>query len=81
MPDHLSYTMRDVMRSWDWEDVLLNVVWWGAVLLLVLALIAIPFAVKDSMEFRERCEARHGTAITGRDIRICVVDGKIVDGN
>jgi hypothetical protein len=23
----------------------------------------------------------HGTTITGRDIRICVVDGKIVDGN
>lgn len=53
---------------------------WVCGILLVLMLVAIPFAVKESMEFRERCEARGGTTISGRDIRLCVVDGKIVDG-
>jgi hypothetical protein len=70
--------MRDVMRTWDWEDVVFNVFLWGCGLLL---LASIPFVIKDSMDFRERCEAKHGIVISGRDIRLCVVDGKIVDGN
>jgi hypothetical protein len=67
--------------GFDWIDFGLNCLLWLCGIVLALFLIALPFAVKDSMEFRERCEAKHGTTITGRDIRLCVVDGKIVDGN
>lgn len=69
------------MRYFDWGDFFLTALMWVCGLLLVLMLVAIPFAVKDSMDFRKGYEAKGGTTISGRDIRLCVVDGKIVDGN
>lgn len=69
------------MRNWDWMDWVMAAFLAGIGLLLVLLIASIPFVIKDSMEFRERCEAKQGIVITGRDIRLCVVDGKIVDGN
>lgn len=65
----------------DVIDFLLNAALWIIGIFMILVLCSVPFAVKESHEFRERCEAKSGHVITGRDIRLCVVDGKIVDGN
>ena len=69
------------MRHWDLMDWFFGITFTLSGVLLLGMICMIPFAIKDSQEFRARCEAKQGIVITGRDIRLCVVDGKIVDGN